>query len=62
LRNNGGVLKRLKQIVTQKENATLKKEASEDSFKEPNWTYHQAYLMGQRSVYNDLKKLLEFLE
>ena len=62
LRNNGGVLHRLRHILDQKADVARSEATDKLSFDKPDWPNYQAYLMGQLSALKQVDQLLEFLD
>lgn len=62
VRHSRILLTRLDQIISQKLTDLTEKQISEESFENPGWAYHQAYLNGRRAALRDIQNLFSFLK
>lgn len=62
VRNSTQVLGRLRDILHQHLRSIDNSETNPEQFQDPAWSWHAAYNMGQRAVYKDLLRLLEFMD
>jgi len=56
IRSSKTVLEQLNKIIT---DITLDLSKKETNFDEPNWPYKEAYLLGQRQAYLNIKRLID---
>lgn len=57
LQNNQRLLKRLREILEEKENALTRKEFSLSSYKDTGWSHEQAHINGLKAAYAEIKLL-----
>lgn len=62
LLSSSTTLSRLKEILKQNERDLQASEYKADDFNDPSWSHKQAFRNGQKSVYNELLKLLSFVK
>lgn len=60
VRHNTSILGRLREIIDQMALNVSKFETSAENFQTPEFAYRQAFLLGQRKVLADLRKLVDF--
>lgn len=53
------VLNRLEKIIDEFDAEVEKDSLSTATFKDPNWAYAQAFIVGRRSAYKQIKQLLD---
>lgn len=57
VQNNQRLLKRLQEIIEEKEVSINNKETSLESYREAGWSYMQAHINGQKTAYATIKQL-----
>jgi len=62
LRNSSRTLRKLRDLMTEYENALDSNQISVKSFDDHNWALRQAYINGQKSAYRKVKDLVTFIE